>query len=75
MVISKCYKCYILTSDFVLRSDKYGTYQSICLECDYKKKNCWYGPFLCLKKIFCCGKDTSEAVTEAKTSINELHGL
>ena len=75
MVISKCYKCYILTSDFILRADKYGTYQSICLECDYKRQKCWYGPLTCLKKIFGCGKDTSEAIIDTKTSINELHGL
>jgi hypothetical protein len=69
MVICKCYKCYIETPDFILKRDKYGSYQSICLECDKKTNLCLLVPFICFKKIFCCGKKSSETLTEAKNDI------
>ena len=65
MVICTCSKCYVQTTDFVLRRDQYGTFQSICVKCDHKKRNCLYAPLLCIKKLFCCGKKSGEASSDA----------
>jgi hypothetical protein len=69
MVKCKCYKCYVFTHNFILIRDKDGKFQSICYECD-EKKGLWYlAPLFFLKNLCCCGKKTTETLSQSRQDI------